>query len=295
MDDKNIAEGSLQEIFVDTGFLVLKFQNDTSQIQLLNRKIDRSYLQFHFCVKGRAKFVFNEGTYALNVPEDQSLLLYNTQVDLPMNAEVQPNTWMLSLLMSIQKFHSLFSQQAEHIPFLSKEFKDKKYYSQELITPPIAVVLSQLMNYNVHPTIMDLYIKGKVYELIALYFNKTDNSALEQCPFLVDEENVKRIRKAKDIILLRMAEPPTLQELAEEIGLSLRKLKEGFKQIYGDSVYSFLFDYKMEYARKMLESNQYNVNEVGLKVGYSTSSHFISAFKKKYGTTPKKYLMSQTQ
>jgi AraC-like DNA-binding protein len=140
---------------------------------------------------------------------------------------------------------------------------------------------------------MDLYVKGKVYELIALYFNKTDNLALEQCPFLVDEENVKRIRKAKDIILQRMTEPPSLPELAEEIGLSLRKLKEGFKQIYGDSVYSFLFDYKMEYARKMLESNQYNVNEVGLKVGYSTSSHFIAAFKKKYGTTPKKYLMSQ--
>ncbi len=142
---------------------------------------------------------------------------------------------------------------------------------------------------------MDLYVKGKVYELIALYFNKTDNSALEQCPFLVDEENVKRIRKAKDIILQRMTEPPTLPVLAEEIGLSLKKLKEGFKQIYGDSVYSFLFDYKMEYARKMLETNQYNVNEVGLKVGYSTSSHFIAAFKKKYGTTPKKYLMSQAQ
>jgi AraC-like DNA-binding protein len=142
---------------------------------------------------------------------------------------------------------------------------------------------------------MDLYVKGKIYELIALYFNKTDNSALEQCPFLVDEENVKRIRKAKDIILQRMTEPPTLHELAEEIGLSLKKLKEGFKQIYGDSVFSFLFDYKMEYARKMLESNQYNVNEVGLKVGYSTSSHFIAAFKKKYGTTPKKYLMSQMQ
>ena len=48
----------------------------------------------------------------------------------------------------------------------------------------------------------------------------------------------------------------------------------------------------MEEARRMLSSKSYNVNEVGLKVGYSTSSHFIAAFKKKYGTTPKKYLMS---
>ena len=41
-----------------------------------------------------------------------------------------------------------------------------------------------------------------------------------------------------------MAEPPSLQELANEIGLNIKKLKEGFKQIYGDTVFSFLFDYK---------------------------------------------------
>ena len=89
-----------------------------------------------------------------------------------------------------------------------------------------------------------------------------------------------------------MAEPPSLQELANEIGLNIKKLKEGFKQIYGDTVYSFLFDYKMEHSRKLLETNQYNVNEVGNQLGYSSASHFIAAFKKKFGITPKKYLQS---
>ena len=78
-----------------------------------------------------------------------------------------------------------------------------------------------------------------------------------------------------------MAEPPGLQELADEIGLNLNKLKMGFKQIYGDTVYGFLFDYKMDFARKLLDSGSYNVNEVGFKIGYSTGSHFIAAFKKK--------------
>jgi AraC-like DNA-binding protein len=89
-----------------------------------------------------------------------------------------------------------------------------------------------------------------------------------------------------------MAEPPSLQTLSDEIDLSLSKLKEGFKQLYGDTVYGYLLSHKMEEARRMLESGKYNVNEVGLKIGYSTSSHFIAAFKKKYGTTPKKYLLS---
>lgn len=151
------------------------------------------------------------------------------------------------------------------------------------------------INSNINSSVRDLYVKGKVYELLSLHFQKEESTSSEYCPFLVDEENVLKIRKAKEIIISRMAEPPSLQELSTEIGLNLKKLKEGFKQIYGDTVYSFLFDYKMEYSRKLLESNKFNVNEVGLQVGYSSASHFIAAFKKKFGTTPKKHVMSHNQ
>ncbi|MEW2920773.1 MULTISPECIES: helix-turn-helix domain-containing protein [Flavobacteriaceae] len=289
---ENIAKGSYDEILVEDGFYILKIQNDTKDFQMIERDIDSSFIQFHFCLKGKSLFNFNEGHYQLEVTEENSLLLYNTQKDLPLDLTVSPNSWLLSVVMTIRKFHSLFSNEADYIPFLSGENKEKKYYSQEVVSPAIAVVLSQLMNYNLHPSIKKLYIKGKVYELISLYFNKTEEADLEQCPFLADEDNVRRIKMAKEIMISRMAEPPTLAELSTEIGLSLKKLKEGFKQIYGDSVYGFLFDYKMEYARKMLETGKHNVNEVGLKVGYSTASHFITSFKKKYGTTPKKYLTS---
>lgn len=291
---ENVAIGSYDEVLVDEGFYVLKIQNDTDDRKTVVRDIDSTYIQFHFALKGKVKFLFNEGGYALEVSEENSLLLYNTQKDLPMNVVLEPNSWMLSIVMTIRKFHSLFSSEASYIPFLSDVSSDKKYYSQEVLTPAMAVVLSQLMSYNLHHSIKKLYVKGKVYELISLYFNKTEDANLEQCPFLADEDNVRRIRQAKDIIIARMTEPPTLAELSDEIGLSLKKLKEGFKQIYGDSVFGFLFDYKMEYARKMLETGKHNVNEVGLKVGYSTASHFIASFKKKYGTTPKKYLTSTT-
>ncbi|AKA35108.1 MAG: AraC family transcriptional regulator [Muricauda sp.] len=292
--NKNVASGSFREVFIEDGFYVLKIQNDTEEIQKVEREIDSTYIQFHFCLKGNARFNFNQGAYGLEVSEENSLLLYNTQKDLPLNLELAPKSWLLSVVMTIRKFHSLFSSEAEYIPFLSAENQEKKYYAQEPVNPAIAVILSQVMNYSLHPSIKQLYIKGKVYELISLYFNRVEDADLEQCPFLADEENVRRIRKAKEIMISRMAEPPTLNELSKEIGLSLKKLKEGFKQIYGDSVYGFLFDYKMEYARKMLETGRYNVNEVGLKVGYSTASHFIASFKKKYGTTPKKYVSSTT-
>ena len=293
-DVKNVARGTFSETKIDDGFFVFTNQNENIYTEVIERAIDSSFIQFHFCLKGSSKFIFNEGRYALDILEENSLLLYNPQRDLPIHLELNPNSWLVSVLISIKKFHSLFSQEADYITFLSDDNKDKKYYKDGKISPSMAIVLTQLIHYNLNQSIKNLYFKGKAYELLSLYFNRSEDANIEHCPFLVDETNVIKIRKAKDIIIARMAEPPSLQELADEIGLNLKKLKEGFKQIYGDSVFSFLFDYKMEVARKLLESGEHNVNEVGLKVGYSTSSHFIAAFKKKYGTTPKKYLMSLT-
>jgi AraC-like DNA-binding protein len=294
MNHKNVATGSFNETIVEDDFYILTYKNESNEPQYFERDIDSSFIQFHFCLKGLSKFIFNEGRYALDILEENSLLLYNPQRSLPIDMEIASNSWIMSVLISIKKFHRLFSQEADYITFLSSDNKDKKYYKDGKISPSMAIVLNQLINYNLNQSIKNLYFKGKAYELLSLYFNRSEDADIEQCPFLVDETNVIKIRQAKDIIISKMSEPPSLKELSEEIGLSLKKLKEGFKQIYGDTVFSFLFEYKMEVARKLLESGAHNVNEVGLRVGYSTSSHFIAAFKKKYGTTPKKYIMSVT-
>ncbi len=284
--------GSTEVVKIEDDFMLIRFQNDGSEPYRAQREVSSGLIQFHFGIKGKAKFIFNSGNYALDLKEEKSLLFYNPQKELPLNLELAPNSWVISLFVSIKKFHALFSNEADYIPFLSAGNKDKKYYNEGDVSPSMAIVLSQLFHFNLHPAIKSLYYKGKGYELLSLYFNRTEDPDAEQCPFLIDEENVLKIRKAKDIVIANMAEPPGLQELADQVGLNLKKLKMGFKQIYGDSVYSFLFDYKMEFARKLLEEGAHNVNEVGLKIGYSTASHFISAFKKKFATTPKKYLMS---
>jgi len=284
--------GSQEVIAIENDFTLIRFQNDSDEVYHVEREIKQGLIQFHFGIKGKAKFIFNSGNYALNLKDEKALLLYNPQKELPLHLEIAPSSWVISVVISIKKFHALFSSEADYIPFLSEENKDKKYYTESDISPSMAIVLSQLFHYNLNPSIKSLYYKGKGYELLSLYFNRSEDPDAEQCPFLIDEENVLKIRKAKEIVLANLAEPPGLQELADQIGLNLKKLKMGFKQIYGDTVYGFLFDYKMDYARRLLDSGSYNVNEVGLKIGYSTGSHFIAAFKKKFGTTPKKYLMS---
>ena len=292
---KNIAESTFREIPIEQGFFVLKFQNNSDKTEFFKRDIDNSYIQLHYCVKGNCKFHFNNNSYTFNVLDKHSIFLYNPQQDLPINLEILPKTSLVSVLISIEKFHAFFSKEASYIPFLSENNKNKKYYDNAEINANVLLVLQQILTAKNQSSMRDLYIKGKTYELLSLHFDSGENTNEEYCPFLVDDREVLKIRKAKDIIIARMSEPPSLQDLSNEVGLNLKKLKEGFKQIYGDTVYSFLFDYKMDHARKLLESNQYNVNEVGLQVGYSTSSHFIAAFKKKFGTTPKQYVMSLTQ
>jgi AraC-like DNA-binding protein len=284
--------GSQEVIKIEDDFILIRFQNDENEPFQVEKQINQGLIQFHFGIKGKAKFIFNQGNYTLDLKEEKALLLYNPQKELPLNLILEPQTWVISVIISIKKFHALFSTEASYIPFLTSENQDKKYYNESDISPSMAIVLSQLFHYNLHPNIKNLYYKGKGYELLSLYFNRSEDPDAEQCPFLIDEENVMKIKKAKEIVIANMAEPPGLQELADQVGLNLKKLKMGFKQIYGDTVYGFLFDYKMDCARKLLDSGSYNVNEVGLKIGYSTGSHFIAAFKKKFATTPKKYLMA---
>ncbi|MEZ4787217.1 MAG: AraC family transcriptional regulator [Flavobacterium haoranii] len=284
--------GSFEEIKIENDFILYKCQNDSNESYRFNKTVNQGLIQFHFGIKGKGIFTFNQGSYTLDLLEEKSLLFYNPQKELPIDLELLPNSWSISVIISIKKLHSLFSSDSENIPFLSQDNIDKKYYKEDDINPSMAIVLNQLFHYNLSQSIKKLYYKGKGYELISLFFNKSEDPNAEQCPFLIDEENILKIRKAKEIIIANMAEPPTLVELSEKVGLNLKRLKEGFKQIYGDTVYGFLLDYKLDYARQLLDSGSYNVNEVGLKIGYSTGSHFIAAFKKKFGTTPKKYIMN---
>ena len=292
MDLKNIAKGATESFTIDDGLILLKQTNDNEFESNFNFNIGKDYIQFHFCIKGSSNFLFNQGSYIFNVDNENSILLYNPNKELPIDLLLNANSQVLSILISIKKFHSLFSNQSDQISFLNNDNIGNKLYKEKKIGPMIAIIINQMYQQSLNLTMYKLYLRGKVFELMSLYFSKDKEMDIEQCPFLADDNNIKKIKKAKEIIISRMIEPPTLVELAKEVDISLKKLKQGFKQVYGTSVFSFLIDYKMQTSKRFLSSGSYNVNEVALKVGYSTATHFINAFKKKFGTTPKKYLMS---
>ncbi|MAP99249.1 MAG: AraC family transcriptional regulator [Flavobacteriaceae bacterium] len=274
---------------IESGFNILKSVNEGSKKSYVKKEIDASYIQFHFVTSGKATFIFNNDAYKMEVENGKYIVLYNPMKSLPINAVISEKSCLISILISIKKFHKLFSEDSNNIQFLKDENINQKYYYENKISNPIFLVLNEIKRFDENSSTKNLFLKAKIYELFSHLYNRNRDLNIEQCPFLTNEENFKKIKRAKDIIIKNMTDPPSLVELSEEINLSLKKLKEGFKKIYGKPVYQFLIEYKMELAKKLLSENDYNVNEVSLKLGYSTASHFITAFKNKYGLTPKNF------
>ena len=274
---------------IEEKFYILKSENDFDRDNFIKKEIDSSFIQFHFIIKGSCDFLFNNGAYKMNVNKGKYIVLYNPKKNLPVNAVMSSKSSLITVLISIKKFHKLFSEDNENIQFLKDENVNQKFYYENKISNTILLVLNEIKRFDENSSTKNLFLKAKIYELFSHLYNRNRDQNIEQCPFLTNEENFKKIKKAKDIIIAEMSNPPSLVELSKEINLSLKKLKEGFKKIYGKPVYQFLIEYKMELAKKLLSENDFNVNEVSLKLGYSTASHFITAFKNKYGLTPKNY------
>lgn len=273
-------------------FFCIRINNQSEKERLFNKDLDATYLQFHFCLRGEVEFIFNNGNYRLKISENRYLILYNPKKGLPLNINLKANSILITALISIERFHNLFSQDGHKIDFLSGENSTQKYYKEDDISNTMLFALNQMLLYRTSSITKDLYLKSKIYEIFSLIFDNK-NIDIDQCPFIMNDVQLKKIRLAKEIIINRYMDPPTLIDLSKEINLSLRKLKQGFKETYGRTVFKYLFEYKMELALKLLKDGENNVNEVSFKLGYSNASHFIYAFKNRFGITPRAYMIER--
>jgi AraC-like DNA-binding protein len=81
-----------------------------------------------------------------------------------------------------------------------------------------------------------------------------------------------------------------LFDLARTVGTSHTQLNQGFRKMYGTSVFGYLRKLRLDEARNLLEKGNSNVTEAALAVGYNSISSFTRAFSEHFGLNPMKFM-----
>lgn len=286
---KNIDKSTNSIFYEKSTFKTFKFKNLTDKNEYFKIKLHSNYIQLFFCIQKQCTVAINFEHCAINLSENHSAMVYFKEDKTKVFFTIPKEAEVIAIFISIDEFHSLFSSEGNYLFNFNSFSLGKPIIETKPIGSTVTSVLHQINHPSVSESLKPVLIKGKIYELLSYYFSKEINENKDNCPYADNEETVSKIKKAKEIIIKQMNNPPSLAELSKKVGLNIKKLKTDFKEYYGVPVFTFLLNYKMERGKEMLKENQLNVNEIASFLGYSSSSHFIAAFKRKFGTTPKQF------
>jgi AraC family transcriptional regulator len=169
-------------------------------------------------------------------------------------------------------------------------FKEKDSFSVSVqLCSRIRSVLENLLQHNYSNALENIYVNSQLQTLL-LYGLEclTDQKAEESfvCRFLATDTAKETIINARAILLQRIGEPITIKELSRKVGTNECYLKKGFKEMFGTTIFEFYQTQRMEHAKYLLYEKGLSVTEVSALLGYSSISHFSTAFKKHTGLKP---------
>jgi AraC-like DNA-binding protein len=157
------------------------------------------------------------------------------------------------------------------------------------------IVLEALLNHTYTDSLENIYINAQTQMLLLYSLECMLGESRElnqfQCKFLANEADREKIIKAREILLQHIGEPLTIKELSRKVAINECYLKKGFKELFGTTVFDFYQSQRMEHARYLLYEKGLSVTEVSVMLGYSSISHFSTAFKKHTGIKPCELLL----
>jgi AraC-like DNA-binding protein len=130
------------------------------------------------------------------------------------------------------------------------------------------------------------YLRAKCIELLALQAAAFEQGKEQKYIYCKTEYDKERILFAREYLLQNYDLPPTLPELARMAGINEFKLKKGFKELFGDTVFGYLHEYKMDLAKRELGQGEKTASQLAYDLGYSSLQHFSNVFKRHFGYPP---------
>lgn len=152
-------------------------------------------------------------------------------------------------------------------------------------TPLMQMVIQQIKSCSLHGAFREFYIDNKITELLILVLDVVINHPAYK-EIRLKSYDIECLYLAREILVENWQNPCSLVELARKAGINDFKLKKGFKQMFGTSVFSYLTNIRMEKSIDLLRSTEMSVAEIAYTVGYQSATAFTAAFNKKFGFPP---------
>ena len=169
-------------------------------------------------------------------------------------------------------------------------FKHPSSFSKTLsLCGRTRLVLEALLNHSYTDSLENIFVNAQS-QMLLLYSLECMVGEKEvegfQCKFLANEADREKIIRAREILLSQIGEPLTIKALSRKVAINECYLKKGFKEMFGTTIFDFYQGQRMEHARYLLYEKGLSVTEVSVMLGYSSISHFSTAFKKHTGLKP---------
>lgn len=156
------------------------------------------------------------------------------------------------------------------------------------ITPQMHQLVMEITQQDKKGMLQRLFIESKVLELFMLQLEQFISGKPRGNE--ISKQDVERLHHARYLIEQNIHKPYSLKALSRAVGLNDFKLKKGFRSVFNTTVFGYVYELRMREAKRLLLERQKNIWEIADYCGYANANHFSTAFRRKYGTSPSKYL-----
>ncbi|HEY2722963.1 MAG TPA: AraC family transcriptional regulator [Chitinophagaceae bacterium] len=260
----------------DTGMMVYHYEKKDPK---------ENYLELKFCVTGNV--------YCKEKDTECDLCKLNSARTCGERLE---SIDVLSFKFSAVHLSQFIKQRTENT--LSDNILNFKHVSSFTKILPLCgktrIVIEGLLNHNYKDSFENIYINAQTQMLLLYSLDcMVGEKELDviNCKFLANEADREKISAAREILIDHIGEPITIRELSRKVAMNECYLKKGFKEMFGTTIFDFYQSQRMEHARYLLYEKGLSVTDVSLLLGYSSISHFSTAFKKHTGLKPCELLL----
>jgi AraC-like DNA-binding protein len=208
----------------------------------------------------------------------------NTDVVIP----IHTNTAAINIEVDADYLKGLFDL-SEKSPVLQSLLQNTQpLLFEQMMYPSLQKIVDEIMTEPVDETFKLFFLRIKAEELICrllMELEKRDEKHL--CALNIHD--IETIYKVKEQMLQHLESPPVIKEMAICTNMSPSKLKRLFKQIFGNSIFSYYQEFRMKEAARLLKDEKLSVSDVGYQLGFTNLSHFSRVFKEHIGMKPKQY------